>query len=169
MHKPLVYKLLLIGACMFAFSFALIPLYNVFCELTGLNGKTENTAAASARTVDLQREVTVEFLATVDQSIPWTFAPEVTRMVVHPGEIKMINFRVENLTADAMVGRAVPSVAPGQAAEHFKKMECFCFIEQPLKGKESKLMPLQFYIDPALSKEVKTVTLSYTLYKVPAQ
>lgn len=169
MHKPLIYKLLLIGACMFAFSFALIPLYNVFCELTGLNGKTENAAAASALTVDMQREVTVEFLATVDQAIPWKFEPEITRIVVHPGEVKVINYRVESLTAEAMVGRAVPSVAPGLAAEHFKKMECFCFIEQPLKGKESKLMPLQFYIDPALPKEIKTVTLSYTLYNVPAK
>jgi cytochrome c oxidase assembly protein subunit 11 len=169
MHKPLLYKLLIIGVCMFAFSYALVPLYSVFCELTGLNGKTKNIAAASALTVDMQREITVEFLATVDQAIPWKFEPEITHIVVHPGEIKKINFRAENLTTAAMVGRAVPSVAPGQAAEHFKKMECFCFIEQPLGGKESKLMPLQFYIDPALPKEVKTVTLSYTLYKVTAQ
>jgi cytochrome c oxidase assembly protein subunit 11 len=166
MHKPLIYKLLIVGACMFAFSFALIPFYSVFCKLTGLNGKTENTSAVVSTKVDLQREVAVEFLATADQSIPWVFEPETKHLIVHPGEIKRVNFRVENLTAEPMVGRAVPSVAPGLAAEHFKKLECFCFVEQALQGKESKLMPLQFYIDPTLPKEIKTVTLSYTLYKV---
>ncbi len=169
MHKPLLYKLLLIGACMFAFTFALIPFYSVFCKLTGLNGKTENSTAAAATTVDLQREVSVEFLATVDKSIPWTFAPEVPRVTVHPGEVKVVNFKVENLTSEAMIAQAVPSVSPGQAAQFFKKMECFCFTQQPLQGKESKLMRLQFYIDPALPAETKTVTLSYTLYRVVAQ
>ncbi len=168
MHKPLIVKLLVVGVCMFAFSFALVPLYNVFCELTGLNGKTENSAAVASVVIDRERQVTVEFLATVDPSIPWKFQPEIAQMVVYPGEVKRINFTAQNLTAEPMSGRAVPSVAPGLAAEQFKKMECFCFVEQPLNGGETKLMPLQFYIDPALPKDIKTVTLSYTLYKVDA-
>jgi cytochrome c oxidase assembly protein subunit 11 len=166
-HKKLLRKLLLVCALMFGFSFALIPMYTVFCKLTGINGKTSNSAAVAATIIDQQREIQVEFLAKSDRSIPWLFAPETPRVSVHPGEIKVVNFRVENLAEEYMVGQAVPSVSPGEAAQYFKKMECFCFTQQHLQAKESKLMRLQFYIDPALPKELHTITLSYTLYKVP--
>jgi cytochrome c oxidase assembly protein subunit 11 len=165
-HKKLLQKLLLVCALMFGFSFALIPMYSVFCKLTGINGKTSNIVAVAATSIDQQREIQVEFLAKSDQSIPWKFAPEIPKVNVHPGEVKVINFRAENLATEHIVGQAVPSVSPGEAAQYFKKMECFCFTQQPLDAKESKLMRLQFYVDPALPKEIHTITLSYTLYRV---
>lgn len=150
---------------MFGFSFALVPLYNVFCKLTGINGKTSPTAAAAATEVDQQREIQVEFLAKADHSIPWLFVPEVAKISLHPGDLQVVNFRVENLTDELIEGQAIPSVSPGEAAQYFKKMECFCFARQPLQARESKLLRLQFYIDPALPKELGTITLSYTLYR----
>lgn len=169
LHQPLLKKLLIICALMFAFSFALVPLYTVFCKLTGINGKTSNTAAVASTLVDEQREISVEFLAKVDPSIAWTFAPEVARISVHPGETKVVNFRVESLANVATVGQAIPSVSPGEAAQYFKKLECFCFMRQPLSARETKLMRLQFYIDPALPKHINTLTLSYTLYKAAGE
>jgi cytochrome c oxidase assembly protein subunit 11 len=169
LHKSLLKKLLIACALMFAFTFALVPLYSVLCKLTGINGKPSNIAAVAATQEDKQRNIKVEFLAKADQSIPWSFAPEVAQVSVHPGEIKVVNFRVENLTDEAIVGQAVPSISPGEAALYFKKMECFCFTQQPLGARETKLMRLQFYVDPALPKEFREITLSYTLYRVKGQ
>ena len=164
-HKLLVRKLVVICIAMFGFGFALVPLYDVFCRYTGINGKTENTAAPAARRIDGSREISVEFLANRDPSIPWSFAPEMTRATVHPGQVMMVNFLVENLSAEATIGRAVPSVSPGEAARYFKKIECFCFVEQPLDSHQKKSMPVQFYIDPELPEQFTTITLSYRLYK----
>lgn len=164
-HKILVRKLVLICIAMFGFGFALVPLYDVFCRYTGINGKTENTAAPAARRVDASREISVEFLANRDLGIPWSFAPEITRIEVHPGQVMVVNFLAENLSAEATIGRAVPSVSPGEAARYFKKIECFCFVEQPLDSRQKKVMPVQFYIDPELPEQFTTITLSYRLYK----
>jgi len=150
---------------MFAFGFALVPLYDVFCRYTGINGKTENVAATAAQRVDGARDITVEFLANADASVLWTFSPEVARIVLHPGEVKTIHYTVENLTADALIARAVPSVSPGEVARYFKKMECFCFTEQSLAAKQKKSMAVQFYIDPEMPEKYTTITLSYRLYK----
>ncbi|HSC66793.1 MAG TPA: cytochrome c oxidase assembly protein, partial [Cellvibrio sp.] len=136
-HTLLIRKLVVICVAMFGFGFALVPLYDVFCRYTGINGKTENTAAPASRRVDETRKINVEFLANSDSAIPWSFAPEVARVAVHPGEVKIINFLVENLSGAATIGRAVPSVSPGEAARYFKKIECFCFVEQPLNARES--------------------------------
>jgi len=168
-HKLLMRKLVLICIAMFGFGFALVPLYDVFCRYTGINGKTENTAAAASRRIDESREISVEFIANTDAGIPWQFAPEITRISVHPGQVKVVNFLAENLSAEATIGRAVPSVSPGEAARYFKKIECFCFVEQPLDAHQGKAMPVQFYIDPDLPKHFTTITLSYRLYKSPAQ
>lgn len=168
-HKPLTLRLLLIAVGMFGFGFALVPLYDVFCDLTGLNGKTANTAAtAEAAMIDVSRQVTVEFLARPNKEMPWIFKPEVRRMKVHPGEIHNINYLAENPTSRLMVAQAVPSVSPGQAALFFHKIECFCFTQQPLAAGKDMLMPLQFYVDPALPGQFSTITLSYTLYDVTA-
>ena len=164
-HKVLMRKLILVCIAMFGFGFALVPLYDVFCRYTGINGKTEKTAASASVSVDQTREIIVEFIANPDPGIPWRFAPEITRTLVHPGEVKLVNFQVENLSSEAMIGRAVPSVSPGEAARYFKKIECFCFAEQPLDSREQKNMPVQFYIDPELPAHLSTVTLSYRLYK----
>lgn len=164
-HKALMQKLIVICIAMFAFGFALVPLYDVFCEWTGINGKTNTAAASASKRIDTSREVSVEFLAINDAGMPWEFAPEVAQIALHPGEIIKVNFVVENPTAEAMIGRAVPSVSPGEAAKYFKKMECFCFSEQPLAAHERKLMPVQFYVDAELPQKFRTITLSYRLYQ----
>lgn len=168
-HKVLIRKLVIICLAMFGFGFALVPLYDVFCRYTGINGKTENKAAPAARRVDKTREISVEFLANSDSSIPWTFAPEITNVSVNPGQVMVVNFMVENLKDEAMIGRAVPSVSPGEAARYFKKIECFCFVEQPLDAHQHKAMPVQFYIDPDLPEHFTTITLSYRLYRSTPQ
>jgi len=168
-HQPLLRKLVLICLGMFLFGFALVPLYDVFCDLTGLNGKTANTAAAPSTSIDEQRLIKIEFVANHDDSIPWRFAPEIPSIEVNPGAVNIVNFNVKNLTGNAMVGRAVPSVSPGAAARYFKKIECFCFVEQPLDAYGEKSMPVQFYVVPQLPAEYSTITLSYRLYKSQAQ
>jgi cytochrome c oxidase assembly protein subunit 11 len=163
-HKVLVRNLVLICLAMFAFGFALVPLYDVLCNITGINGKTKNTAAAASTSIDTSRQIKVEFLANRDPGMPWAFVPKMDSVELNPGQIKIVNFYVENPTDQAMVARAVPSVSPGEAALYFKKIECFCFTEQPLGAHESKLMPVQFYIDPKLPSHFTTITLSYRLY-----
>ncbi len=166
-HLPLLRKLVIITVLMFGFGFALVPLYDVFCDLTGLNGKTSTMAATADRAVtDQQRTITIEFLAKPDPKMPWRFEPEVRQIQVHPGEIKLVHYAAENPTSTLMVAQAVPSVSPGQAALYFNKMECFCFQRQTLKAGEKLMMPLQFYVDPALPAQFSTITLSYTMYDV---
>ncbi len=164
-NKVLMRRLILICIAMFAFGYALVPLYDVFCEITGINGKTNSQPANTRAAVDESRAIKVEFLANRDDSIPWSFAPEVGHISIHPGQIKVINFMVENPTDRAMVGRAVPSVSPGEAAKYFIKIECFCFTEQPLDAHERRAMPVQFYVDPKLPAHFTTITLSYRLYQ----
>lgn len=166
-NKPLIGKLVLIALAMFGFGFALVPLYDVFCDLTGINGKTAAVAATAENAViDTSREITIEFLARPNKDMPWVFQPEVQRMTVHPGEIHIMNYLAENPTGRMIVGQAVPSVSPGQAALYFNKIECFCFSQQQLAGGKNMLMPLQFYVDPALPAQFNTITLNYTLYDV---
>lgn len=166
-HKPLLIKLLFGTVAMFGFGFALVPLYDVFCDLTGLNGKTSTMAATADRAVlNSKRVVDIEFIAKPNADMPWVFRPQMNRISVHPGEIKLVYYEAENPTRHFMVGQAVPSVSPGQAALYFNKMECFCFNRQPLNAGGKLLMPLQFYVDPALPEQFSTITLSYTLYDV---
>lgn len=165
-NRRLLRRLLLITAAMFGFGFALVPLYDVFCAITGLNGKTAGQAATvEPMVVDETRVVTVEFVASLNVNAPWEFTPQVTRMVVHPGQYYQTQFHARNLTDQPMVGQAIPSVAPGLAAQHFQKIECFCFVQQPFQPREGRDMPVTFRIDPALPPDVRTVTLSYTLFK----
>ncbi|MCP1267813.1 cytochrome c oxidase assembly protein [Aeromonas hydrophila] len=166
-HGPLLRKLALIIVLMFGFAFALVPLYDVFCRITGLNGKTADRPATVERTViDDKRTIQVEFLAHADTQMPWQFNGETQRLSVKPGEMRQVNFKVFNPTDSTMVGQAVPSVSPGTAAAYLKKVECFCFNRQELKAGESKLMPLKFYVDPALPDDINTITLSYSLYDI---
>ncbi|KKO48475.1 cytochrome C oxidase assembly protein [Arsukibacterium sp. MJ3] len=166
-HQFLIGKLWLVTLAMFGFGFALVPLYDIFCEVTGLNGKTSEVAATSENAViDTSRAITIEFLARPNKDMPWIFKPEVHRMTVHPGEIHIMNYWAENPTGQMIVGQAVPSVSPGQAALYFNKIECFCFSQQQLAAGKNMLMPLQFYVDPALPAQFHTITLNYTLYDV---
>ena len=166
-NGKVVKKLLLIVFGMFGFGFALVPLYDVFCDITGLNGKT-NTAAVvyAADGVDTSRTVTVQFITRNAKGVPWQFEPTINEIEVHPGEVKFVNFYAKNESTHDIVGQAVPSVSPGIAAGYFQKIECFCFTQQPLKANEDVEMGLQFYVDLELPPEITTLTLSYTLYDI---
>lgn len=165
-NRRLLKRLLYLVAGMFGFVFAMVPLYDVLCDVTGLNGKTSGVAVEASTLLepDLDRTVVVEFLASVNENLPWDFEPEVTRMEVHPGQTYRTNFYARNRTDTVMIGQAVPSVSPGLAASHFKKTECFCFTEQRFEAGERREMPLVFAIDTDLPEEIKVVTLAYTFF-----
>ncbi len=151
---------------MFGFGYALVPLYDAFCEITGLNGKSASLSEVSAAPaeVDRSRTVTVEFAVNVS-GIPWQVdRPKTVRLKVHPGEATTVTYAAHSLTDTATAGQAVPSVTPAKAARHFLKTECFCFTRQELAARESKNMPVTFIVDPDLPAEVKTITLSYAVY-----
>jgi cytochrome c oxidase assembly protein subunit 11 len=165
--QVLVTKLVLAVVIMFAFGFALVPLYDVFCDITGLNGKTNDSAATyQASGIDKSRTINVQFISRNARGMPWQFEPIVKEIKVHPGERKIVKFFAKNQSNIDMTGQAVPSVSPGIAAAYFQKIECFCFTQQPLKAQQAVEMALQFYVDPELPAEIKTLTLSYTLYDV---
>jgi cytochrome c oxidase assembly protein subunit 11 len=169
-NNKVLSKLMLIVFGMFGFGFALVPLYDVFCDITGLNGKTNESAATySADGVDTSRTVNVQFISRMAKDMPWQFEPMEREITVHPGEMKFVKFYAKNESTKDIVGQAVPSVSPGLAAAYFQKIECFCFNQQPLKGNEEVEMGLQFYVDPELPEDISTVTLSYTLYDITAK
>jgi len=157
-------RLGVVGLAMFGFGFALVPLYDVLCEVTGLNGKTGRLGTAVARDVPAERWVTVEFTGTVMSGLPWEFGPTVNKIRVRPGEPVTITYKAHNTAAESIDGQAVPSVTPGRAAAHFKKIECFCFSRQTLAAGQEKVMPVQFVVDPALPEEIGTITLSYAFF-----
>ncbi len=161
-------KLMAVAVAMFAFVFVvMVPLYNVLCDVLGINGKTSGEAYTSvAAEVDESRTITVQFVATNNEEMPWTFGPSVTMMKVHPGAANDTVFLAENPTPGHMVAQAIPSISPSRAAEYFHKTECFCFNQQPLDGNSKAEMPLQFIVDQDLPKDIRTITLSYTLFDV---
>jgi cytochrome c oxidase assembly protein subunit 11 len=166
-NQRVVKRLGIAAVLMFGFGFALVPLYDVFCDITGINGKTGRIEMEEAlsQQVNEDRLVTVEFLATVHSDLPWEFRPLVKRIKVHPGEVTEVNYFASNKTENLVAGQAVPSLAPGLAAKYFNKTECFCFTRQTLGPGESKEMPLRFVVDPGLPENVRTVSLSYTFYQ----
>jgi len=166
-NQRIVKRLGIAAVAMFGFGFALVPLYDVFCDITGINGKTGRIELEEAlsQKVDEERLVTVEFLATVNSDLPWEFRPMVRKIKVHPGEVTEVNYFARNKTENLVAGQAIPSVAPGLAAKYFNKTECFCFTRQTLGPGESKEMPLRFIVDPELPENVRTVSLSYTFYQ----
>ena len=163
-----VAKLGAVSLAMFAFVFVvMVPLYNVLCDALGINGKTSSEAYISVSAeVDESRSVKVQFIATNNDGMPWAFSPQVTEMLVHPGAANDTVFFAANPTMNAMVAQAIPSVSPSRAAEYFHKTECFCFEQQPLDGNGEAEMPLQFIVDQDLPADIKTITLSYTLFDV---
>ncbi|MSQ69582.1 MAG: cytochrome c oxidase assembly protein, partial [Gammaproteobacteria bacterium] len=142
-NQRLVVQLSGITLLMFAFGYSLVPLYKVFCEITGTNGKTGRLAPAQAALLvpDQTREITVEFVTNVHAGLPWDFRALNNSVRVHPGQITQVEFEVSNRATQALVGQAVPSVAPNAAARYFSKTECFCFSQQPLAAGEKKAMP----------------------------
>jgi len=164
-NTRLVRILVFIVIGMFGFGFALVPLYDVLCDITGLNGKAKSSAVKEVSyQVDKSREITVEFMTALNESTPMTFRSETKTIKVNPGEYYRVNFYAENKTDNVMVAQAIPSISPGLAAEYFKKTECFCFTEQIFKARESKVMPVRFVVDPKLPIDYKTITLAYTFF-----
>ena len=173
----MVGKLAVIAAGMFAFGYALIPIYKHICELTGINilslseRQVPGNGAAGRDVkrpdnsqVDKSRTITVEFDANVRG--PWDFKPEKRSLQVHPGELATVMYEFQNVQNRRMAAQAIPSYAPRQAAAHFNKLECFCFSQYTLEPGEKKQWPVAFVIDPKLSKDVTTITLSYTFFEV---
>jgi cytochrome c oxidase assembly protein subunit 11 len=165
-HAILIRKLLTMAVAMFGFGFLLVPIYDVFCDITGIGGKVDTSGAAvvEAQTPDLNRTITVEFITSLNEQAPWEFRANVASMEVHPGEFYETTFFARNLTDRTLIGRAVPSIAPGEAAKYLRKTECFCFSEQEFGPSESKDMPVRFVIDRNIPELVDRVTLSYTFF-----
>jgi len=173
-------KLAVVAAGMFAFGYVLIPIYKHICEVTGINilavselqvpgGGSGGRGAATPENsqVDLSRTITVEFDANARG--PWEFKPERRSLQVHPGELATVMYEFKNVQDHRMSAQAIPSYAPHQAASHFNKLECFCFQQHTLEAGEEKRWPVTFVIDRRLSKDVTTITLSYTFFEVGAK
>lgn len=165
-NQQMLIRLLIVVPLMFAFGYALVPLYKTLCDVTGINSLTnkldyippENTQ------IDRSRTITVEFDANPRNTL--RFKPMQRSIQVHPGELAQIMYQVTNTEAKAITAQAIPSYAPIQAGRYFNKLDCFCFTQQKLQPNEIKQMPVVFIIDPDLPKDVQTITLSYTFFKV---
>ncbi len=170
-------KLAVIAVGMFAFGYALVPIYQRICEFTGINilalserqvpgnGTAGRDVQAPRNTqVDRSRTITVEFDANARG--PWKFRPAQRSIQVHPGELATVMYEFENVQNRRMAAQAIPSYAPSQAAAHFNKLECFCFSQYTLEPGEKKQWPVAFVIDPRISRDVTTITLSYTFFEV---
>ena len=162
-------KMFAFAVGMFGFGYAMVPIYDIICDITGLNGKTGRVsiAEAEAAKTDPNREVIVEFTSTINASGAWNFRPSVQQMRVKPGQTYQTAYFAENLSDTTTVGQATPSVSPSAAAKYFNKTECFCFTQQLFEPRASKDMPLVFIIDPDLPLNVDRITLSYTFFNAP--
>lgn len=163
-NRRLLVKLALFSTLMFGFGYALVPFYSVFCSLTGLN-QIGLTDIPTNTQVDTGRSINVEFDSNV-HDLPWQFRPLQAQVAVHPGEVTQIMYEVVNTRNVPVTGQAIPSYGPKRVAEYFKKLECFCFAKQTLAAGERRKMPVVFVIDPALPKDIGTITLSYTFFEV---
>ena len=152
---------------MFTFSFALVPLYNVFCEVTGLNGKIELRATNDTNIeIDNGRDVSIQFVSHNNEEMPWTFEPSEDNIKIKTGKYHTATFYVKNPTNRTMIAQAIPSVAPSNAASHLKKLECFCFEQQELAPGEDALLPVRLIFDDKLPSSINSVVLSYTIFDV---
>lgn len=166
-QNTLLRNLALTIIVMAAFAFALVPLYNVFCDVTGLNGKLDlGIVAAIPQGMDISRQITVEFVVTQNQQMPWEFKPKHTSLVVHPGQLAATAYYAKNTTNKTMQAQAIPSISPSRVSKYFKKVECFCFNSQQLGPGETAYLGLRFYLDPNFPKDVQRVTLSYTIFDI---
>jgi cytochrome c oxidase assembly protein subunit 11 len=161
-------KLAVLVVGMFGFGYAMVPLYRAICEVTGVNFLTRKDADADKfvknTQVDTSRKITIEFDA--NRQGGWTFKPEKNAIEVFPGELATMNYELVNNLPRESSGQAIPSYAPSNAAQHFKKIECFCFKQQKLQASEKKVFPVVFVVDPKLPKNITNITLSYTFFEV---
>ena len=152
---------------MFTFSFALVPLYDVFCEVTGLNGIIELRATNNTNIeIDDGRDVSIQFVSHNNEEMPWTFEPSEDSIKIKTGKYHTATFYVKNPTNRTMIAQAIPSVAPSNAASHLKKLECFCFEQQELAPGEDALLPVRLIFDDKLPSSINSVVLSYTIFDV---
>lgn len=158
-------RLALVAAGMFGFGYALVPFYYQICKAWGINSFGETGAAVANTQVDRSRTVTIE-LDSNTHGLPWRFKPLLNHVDVHPGQVTTIEYEITNERPTAVTGQAVPSYGPALAGEYFKKIECFCFSQQTLKGGESRRLPVVFVVDPKLPRDVNTISLSYTFFEV---
>lgn len=151
---------------MFGFCYMLVPLYKLVCQKEGINGKSGASAAIanSNMKVDTSRTIKVFFTTSLHGNLNFKFIPLTQQVLVHPGETKLVYFYAENLTGSPMTVQAVPSITPMDAARFMKKTECFCFTQQNFFQHEKADMPVYFFVDPAIAKDIKEMTLSYTLF-----
>ena len=176
-NNRLAKRLLWLAAGAFAFAFALVPFYDVFCEVTGFNGRTRSkpevargfgigglAKSAAPSQIDRTRTVRVEFTGTVMPGLPWDMRPLTLALDVNPGELQHVVYLVRNTSRHPVVGQAIPSVTPGQAAQHFEKIECFCFSQQALGPGEAREMPLAFIVKPGVGRDISHITLSYAFF-----
>jgi cytochrome c oxidase assembly protein subunit 11 len=166
-NRGLTLRLVALAVGMFGFGFLLVPFYYLVCDITGIGGRTADTAAAAPIAADESRQITVEFVAAVNQYAPWEFRPRTASLQVQPGRLYQATFLARNLSARHITGQAIPSVAPGQGAKYLKKTECFCFRSQAFGPEETRDLTVQFYLDPALPEYVDRLTLSYTMFVQP--
>jgi cytochrome c oxidase assembly protein subunit 11 len=163
-NRALLVKLGVVALGMFGFGFALVPFYDKICEATGLRNIAQADEVANTQ-VDTSRAVRIEFDANV-RKLPWIFRPLQFAVDVHPGEVRQVEYEIANTTDRTLTGQAIPSYGPAYAAQYFRKLECFCFAQQTLAPGEKRRVPVVFVIDPALPKDVGTITLSYTFFEV---
>ena len=161
-------KLLVVTLGMFGFGFALVPFYYKICAVTGINSGDEQSLVKNTQ-VDTSRWITLEFDANTNAALPWQFKPLERSLKVHPGQLVQVEYEVVNNSDKAIVGQAVPSYGPARAGAFFKKIECFCFTPQTLAAGERRRMPVLFVLDPAMDKDMHTVTLSYTFFDTDAK
>ena len=167
-NRRLVTRLLAVVVGMFAFGFALVPIYDVMCKAFGINGKTAGQYEGE-QVVDPSRQVRVQFLSTNAIDMVWDFYPKGDQLVVNPGSVNEMVFVAYNPTDHPMSAQAVPSISPAEAAQYFHKTECFCFTQQVLQPGERIEMPMRFIVDRAMPKDVKHLTLAYTLFDITAR
>ncbi len=166
-NRSMLFKLVVVAFLMFGFGFALVPMYRAICEVTGINNlvQRDRTVREAKNTqVDMTRTISIEFDANARG--PLGFKPEQSSIDVHPGAVTTVMYQVSNQQGRAIEAQAIPSYAPKQATEYFKKIECFCFTQQKLAAHETKLLPVVFVVDTKLPKDVKTITLSYTFFEL---
>ena len=160
-------KLVVVAALMFGFGFALVPMYRAICSITGINNLVQRDVGereAKNTQVDASRTISIEFDANARG--PLQFKPEQNSLDVHPGQVVTVMYQVTNEQGRTVQAQAIPSYAPKEATEYFKKIECFCFTQQTLAANETKRMPVVFVVDPKLPRDVKTITLSYTFFEL---
>jgi cytochrome c oxidase assembly protein subunit 11 len=164
-HRRLITGLILMTAGSFAFGWALVPLYDVFCRVAGVgNAEARAGPSTAVEAVDLGREITVEFVADPASVGSFEFRPKQGSLRIHPGKLYDTEFFARNLTSAASVARAVPSISPGEAAKYFHKTQCFCFTPQHFAVGEGRDMPVRFIVDPNLPAHIDKITLAYTFF-----